>query len=176
MCNRCMNRREFGALTTAGLAGGFSFFMTSGGCLKTEGSDYPQVGGAADENRGTKHTAAPDEREQASCPSTLHEQCRQTPIVADVDGDFNAELVVPSNVNCGTSPSTAGGVSYPDSPNGHPMDPFFKGLRCETGADCLSGSCDAGFCRCTNDDGCGGTGSGFVCAGPVAGTPGTGNT
>ena len=29
---------------------------------------------------------------------------------------------------------------------------------------------------CADDDDCGGTGSGFVCATPIAGTPGSGNT
>lgn len=112
--------------------------------------------------------------------SQWHSSCtwNEYPIVADVDGDFNAELVVPSNTNCGTVPNSAGGVVYPMGPNGYYMDPIFKGLRCETAADCLSGVCDAGYCRCQNDGECSsqGTGSGFVCAAPPSGTPGTGNT
>jgi len=112
--------------------------------------------------------------------SQWHSSCtwNENPIVADVDGDFNAELVVPSNTNCTITPTSAGGLSYPTSPNGYAMDPIFRGLRCDTGADCLSGACDSGFCRCTTDADCsaGGTGSGFVCAAPPAGTPGTGST
>ncbi|MFH2011069.1 MAG: hypothetical protein ABI333_31000 [bacterium] len=112
--------------------------------------------------------------------SQWHSSCtwNEYPIVADVDGDFNAELVVPSNSNCGVIPSTAGGLGYPTSPNGYPMDPLFRGLRCDIGADCLSGLCDAGYCRCATDAECtaSGTGSGFVCAAPIAGTPGSGNT
>jgi hypothetical protein len=110
--------------------------------------------------------------------SQWHSSCtwNENPIVADVDGDFNAELVVPSNENCSVVPTTAGGVGYPASPNGSPMDPLFKGFRCESGADCVSGACDAGYCRCTLDDECGGVGSGFVCATPPTGTPGTGDT
>jgi hypothetical protein len=112
--------------------------------------------------------------------SQWHSSCtwNEYPIVADVDGDFNAELVVPSNSNCNITPTTAGGLSYPTGPNGWPMDPLFKGLRCETAADCLSGLCDAGYCRCQTDGDCStqGTGSGFLCAPPAAGTPGAGNT
>jgi hypothetical protein len=110
--------------------------------------------------------------------SQWHSSCtwNENPVIADVDGDFNAELVVPSNENCTIVPETAGGVAYPQSPNGYPMDPFFVGLKCESGADCPSGNCDANYCRCTADDECGGTGSGFVCATPPNGTPGAGNT
>jgi len=95
--------------------------------------------------------------------------------VADVDGDYNAELVVPSNLNCTITPTTAGGVAYPLSHNGTRMDPIFKGLRCETHLDCASGVCDTGFCRCSDDAQCGGAGSGYVCDVPVGGTPGAGN-
>ncbi len=38
-------------------------------------------------------------------------------------------------------------------------------------ADCPSGACDAGFCRCTTDAECGAT---YGCSDPLAGTPGTG--
>ena len=120
--------------------------------------------------------------------STWTSSCtwNENPIVADVDGDFAAELVVPSNTNCGTSPrstktwSAFGGSFYETSHRGNPMDPLFRGIRCETEDDCLSGVCDAGYCRCTDDDDCGGAGSGFVCdappASPMTPTPGSGNT
>ncbi|MBN2725005.1 MAG: VCBS repeat-containing protein [Deltaproteobacteria bacterium] len=109
--------------------------------------------------------------------SQWHSSCtwNENPIVADVDGDFNAELVVPSNVNCTISPTSAGGVAYPSSHQGYPMDPLFKGLRCEVDDDCMSGICDSFFCRCTEDTHCGEANSGYVCDAPVAGTPGTGN-
>ncbi len=99
----------------------------------------------------------------------------ENPIVADVTGDYSANLVVPSNVNCSISPTSAGGVAYPLSHRGTRMDPIFKGLRCETHLDCLSGVCDTGFCRCVENDQCGGIGSGYVCDVPVPGTHGTGN-
>ena len=120
--------------------------------------------------------------------STWTSSCtwNENPIVADVDGDYNAELVVPSNTNCGTVPnltkswSQFGGTFYETSHRGNPMDPLFRGLRCESGADCISGVCDAGYCRCTTDDDCGGAGSGFVCdpppAAPMTPTPGSGDT
>jgi len=111
----------------------------------------------------------------------------ENPIVADVDGDYNAELLVPSNQNCGTVPRTDKHWSfnpslpfYETSHRGNPMDPLFRGLRCKDGADCISGICSAGYCRCTTDDDCGGAGSGFVCdpppRPPMSPTPGTGNT
>jgi hypothetical protein len=110
--------------------------------------------------------------------SQWHSSCtwNEYPIVADVDGDFGAELVVPSNSNCTIVPTTAGDLTYPMGPNSYVMDPLFKGLPCETGDDCISGDCDSGYCRCTTDDDCGGTGSGFVCAEPPPDTPGSGDT
>ena len=95
---------------------------------------------------------------------------QESPIVADVDGDFNSELVVPSNTNCSVA------CSGLDPGN---LDPQFPGIRCEENADCVSGSCDAGLCRCTADtECCLGSCSdfGFVCAAPPAGTAGSGNT
>jgi hypothetical protein len=108
--------------------------------------------------------------------SQWHSSCtwNEYPVVADVDGDFRAELVVPSNENCTIVPTTAGSLTYPESPNGFPMDPLFRGLPCEVGTDCGGGVCDAGYCRCLHDSHCGGTGSGFVCAVPPLGTPGLG--
>lgn len=84
----------------------------------------------------------------------------ENPIVADVDGDFNSELVIPSNTNCNISCA--------------PIDPQFKGLRCKDKSDCPGGACDSGFCRCTTVAECGGA-AGFTCTAPIAGTPGAGN-
>ncbi|RME28698.1 MAG: VCBS repeat-containing protein, partial [Deltaproteobacteria bacterium] len=103
----------------------------------------------------------------------------ENPVVADTDGDFAAELVVPSNESCGTAPDLVngmGGLPYDTSPSGNPMDPLFAGLPCKQPQDCLSGVCDAGLCRCSSDAECGSSSDGFVCAPPPAGTPGNGNT
>ena len=100
---------------------------------------------------------------------------QENPVVADVDGDLNSELIVPSNTNCGEP--LIGRVCEGLEPGG--IDPQFAGVQCEEDADCVSRSCVAGYCRCVDDEGCcpGGCGdSGFVCAAPPAGTPGAGNT
>lgn len=85
----------------------------------------------------------------------------ENPIVADVDGDFRSEIVIPSNSNCD--------VVCPE------IDPLFPGLRCETDAECpLATTCkkedagdDFGLCRCTATADCGG--NGYVCVDPIAG-------
>lgn len=121
-------------------------------------------------------------RYRSSC--TWHEN----PIVVDVDGDFRAELVVPSNTACG-----AIGVGRPcqettANPKGQlepgtRIDSQFVGLRCLTNADCVSNVCDEGFCRCVTSADCCAEKDvakcedfGTICAAPPAGTPGTGNT
>ncbi|GMV38827.1 MAG: hypothetical protein AMXMBFR64_05430 [Myxococcales bacterium] len=83
----------------------------------------------------------------------------ENPIVADVDGDFRSEVVVGSNTNCNvTCPS---------------VDPYFRGLRCQTSADCGAGAtCKVGYCRCTDDASCG---AGFACMAPLPNTPGKDN-
>jgi hypothetical protein len=100
----------------------------------------------------------------ASC--TAYEQ----PTVADVDADGRAEIVLPSNRNCGITCSGLGPRN---------TDPMFAGRRCGRNADCVSGACDMGFCRCTVDAECCAPGAAectSVCVAPPAGTPGTGNT
>ncbi|MCB9561536.1 MAG: hypothetical protein H6708_14105 [Kofleriaceae bacterium] len=85
----------------------------------------------------------------------------ELPIVADVDGDFNAEIVVGSNTNCNVSCPT--------------LDPIFDGVSCVDDADCpgttTCGRDDAGDtlgrCRCGADADCGG--DNFVCRDPIAG-------
>ncbi|MFH1438609.1 MAG: hypothetical protein ABIJ56_23070 [Pseudomonadota bacterium] len=101
----------------------------------------------------------------------------ENPIVADCDGDFNSELIVPSNKNCSPAETPDSGRPCEGLDPGD-LDPQFPGLRCELPEDCASGRCDSGYCRCDVDDdccagGCGGTG--FVCATPIGGTPGTGD-
>jgi hypothetical protein len=110
---------------------------------------------------------------RSSC--TWHEN----PLVADVDGDFRAELVTPSNKACST-----GGLGVTCTMlNGDGVDPLFNGVRCQIGADCESLQCDQGLCRCTataqccaaNDDAlC--LQQGLKCSPPNPGTPGAGNT
>ena len=100
----------------------------------------------------------------------------ENPVIADVDGDFNAEIVIGNNFNCG---SASAGVACTHV-EGAGLDPLHAGLRCGEDTDCVSGSCVEGFCRCSDTPQCcpGGdcTASGFVCAAPPAGTPGAGNT
>lgn len=81
-------------------------------------------------------------------------------VVADTDGDFNAELVATSTADCGaTCPA---------------IDPMFDGVRCVDDADCAGATrCgrdqrdDAlGRCRCAQDADCG---DGFACSDPAAG-------
>ncbi|MEJ7602090.1 MAG: hypothetical protein WKG01_29605 [Kofleriaceae bacterium] len=85
----------------------------------------------------------------------------ENPIVADVDADFNAEIVSTSNTNCE--------VVCPL------VDPIFDGVNCLDDSDCPATTrCDReqasdklGRCRCTMDVDCGG--DGFVCLDPIAG-------
>ena len=99
----------------------------------------------------------------------------ENPIVADVDGDFNSELVVPSNTNCVIDTSCKTNKNHHTHPtSGLTLDPMFKGLRCKKASDCPGGTCNLGYCRCTKDSECGNATSGFVCAPVVPGTAGTG--
>ncbi len=114
--------------------------------------------------------------------SQHHSSCTwyENPVVADVDGDFRAELVVGSNFNCGSATS---GIACPGV-GARNVDTLFAGVRCQTERDCLSGRCVEGFCRCESDAQCcpGGGDAGaavectYVCAEPPSGTPGAGNT
>jgi hypothetical protein len=101
----------------------------------------------------------------------------ENPVVADVDGDYNAEIVIGDNWNC-NPPGTTGRDCTPFGLDPQSTDPLFAGLRCDNDMECTSGHCDSGFCRCTtNADCCATTGcETFVCIAPPAGTPGTGNT
>ena len=83
----------------------------------------------------------------------------ENPIVADPDFDDNTEILVGSNTNCN--------IACPL------IDPIHRGVRCEEDAECPSGICDAGFCRCTSDDECT---DGHSCQAPPPGTAGAGNT
>lgn len=75
----------------------------------------------------------------------------ENPIIADVDADFRAELVTPSNKAC--SPGGVG-IACAGSLNGDGVDPQFNGLRCFGNSDCVSGVCDQGLCRCASGAEC----------------------
>lgn len=103
----------------------------------------------------------------------------ENPVIADVDGNFRADLITPSNKAC--SGDGTGKACVTLDANG--VDPQFPGVRCETSADCVSGSCDAGLCRCAETKQCCAAQDeaacieeGMKCAPPPAGTAGTGNT
>jgi hypothetical protein len=83
--------------------------------------------------------------------SQFHTSCTwyENPIVADVDGKFRAQVVIPSNSNCS--------VSCPA------LDPIDNGVRCDVDADCPgSTKCvreqptdPIGRCRCAVAADCG---------------------
>ncbi len=78
----------------------------------------------------------------------------ENPIVADVDGDASAEMVVGASGMCNT----------PYCPL---VDPIFEGLRCEGADDCPSGTCTDGLCRCADDTECPTT---YGCSDPLSGS------
>jgi hypothetical protein len=95
--------------------------------------------------------------------SQYHTSCTwyENPIVADTDGDFRADVVIPSNANCN--------VSCPA------LDPIHDGVRCDTNADCPGTTTCArenagdkyGRCRCAAAADCGDPG--LTCTDPIAG-------
>lgn len=104
----------------------------------------------------------------------------ENPIVADVDGDFRAELVVPSNTACGP---VGVGIGCTLNVEQGDIDTQFAGLVCLENKDCVSNVCDKGLCRCTTSAECCGDKDvakcedfGTKCAVPPAGTLGAGNT
>lgn len=112
----------------------------------------------------------------------------ENPIVADVNNDDRAELIIPSNLNCGAGSAGVacgpGEVEYPDPARPSvAVDAVFNGLRCDKNTDCVSGSCTDGYCRCTADAECCPAKDaakcmevGFICMPAPTGTPGTGKT
>lgn len=103
----------------------------------------------------------------------------ENPLIADVDGNYRADLVVPSNKAC--SPNGDGIPCQFLTADG--VDAQFAGLHCDADSDCVSGTCDSGLCRCSataeccadmDDAKC--LEVGYKCSPPPAGTPGTGNT
>ncbi|MDP3274256.1 MAG: hypothetical protein Q8Q09_03620 [Deltaproteobacteria bacterium] len=79
----------------------------------------------------------------------------EMPVVADVDGDNSAEIVVGANTLCGSECGLATGAP----------DPILPGFACVSDAACPVGSrCAAGLCRCTASDQCG---AGNTCTPPL---------
>jgi hypothetical protein len=114
--------------------------------------------------------------------SQYHSSCTwlENPVVADVDGDFHAELVVMSNTACGP---VGVGLDCGGELDEDGVDATFAGEQCLVDTDCATGSCVAGYCRCTTTASCCGAATdaacieaGLQCVPPPAGTPGTGNT
>ena len=103
----------------------------------------------------------------------------ENPIVADVDGNFRADLVTPSNKAC--SPTGDGIACTMLDANG--VDSQFAGVHCEKATDCVSGACDEGLCRCATSAECCAKKDeaacleeGMKCAPPPDGTKGAGST
>jgi hypothetical protein len=85
-----------------------------------------------------------------------------------VDGDLRSEIVVGSNENCNVAATCFNNAFVADVDNDVRVDPIFPGLRCASGADCVSGVCVDELCRCDEDAQCGG--GDFVCAPTLAGS------
>jgi FG-GAP-like repeat len=79
----------------------------------------------------------------------------EMPVVADVDGDLSAEIVVGANNLCGSECGLAAGAP----------DPILPGFACVSDDACPMGSrCAGGLCRCTANDQCG---AGNTCTAPL---------
>jgi hypothetical protein len=79
----------------------------------------------------------------------------EMPVVADVDGDNSAEIVVGANNLCGSECGLTAGAP----------DPILPGFACVSDAACPMGSrCGGGLCRCTANDQCG---AGNACTPPL---------
>jgi hypothetical protein len=117
--------------------------------------------------------------------SQYHSSCTwiENPVVADVTGDFHSEIVVPSNLACAPIGAAANAGIPCGQLDANGVDSTFVGAQCKTAADCVSGTCDSGYCRCTTSAQCCAANNdamcieqGTQCAPPPAGTPGSGNT
>lgn len=63
----------------------------------------------------------------------------EMPIIADVDNDQSAEIIMGANTQDRTCPTT---------------DKIHRGIRCENNSDCTSKICEDGFCRCSENKDC----------------------
>ncbi|MBQ9394327.1 MAG: VCBS repeat-containing protein, partial [Proteobacteria bacterium] len=87
--------------------------------------------------------------------SSHHTSCtwHEYPIIADVDNDESAEIIVGSNNNCGTTCKNGTTTTGPDGKK-YVIDPIHRGLYCKKDADCYSGVCKNELCRCTDYQQC----------------------
>lgn len=83
--------------------------------------------------------------------SSHHTSCTwyEYPIIADVDNDESAEIIVGSNNNCSVRCTNAKETTGPDGRT-YAIDPIHHGLNCVKDSDCYSGVCKSGLCRCTD--------------------------
>jgi hypothetical protein len=81
----------------------------------------------------------------------------ENPVVADVDRDDHAEIVINSAYSVPCPLNGVPGVPY--------VDPIHPGVRCDTNDDCVLGTqCQTGLCRCTGDNQCD---KGLTCQPPI---------
>lgn len=95
--------------------------------------------------------------------SQPHTSCTwyENPVVADVDGDYKSEIIIPSNNNCH--------IICPA------LDPVHRGVPCKANSDCpgstrcvADGTTDGvGLCRCRSDGDC--RSPTLACADPLGG-------
>ncbi len=79
----------------------------------------------------------------------------EMPVVADVDNDFSAEIIVGANQFCGGECGLARGAP----------DPILPGFACMMDSGCPTGArCVGGLCRCTDPADCG---AGNACVAPL---------
>jgi hypothetical protein len=91
-----------------------------------------------------RSTAAPTARCCSATPRTSG-TWYENPVVADVDRDDHAEIVVNSAYHNACPTAGMAGVPY--------VDPIHPGVRCLKNEDCVLGTmCTGGFCRCTADN------------------------
>ena len=64
----------------------------------------------------------------------------ENPVIADVDGDVSAEIVVGIN-------SRSASLCSRLTEGARHVDKLFSGQRCNEASDCVSGVCDEGLCR-----------------------------
>ncbi|HET6281389.1 MAG TPA: VCBS repeat-containing protein, partial [Polyangia bacterium] len=89
----------------------------------------------------------------------------ENPVVADVDRDDRAEIVINSAYHAPCPTNGTPGKPY--------VDPIHPGVRCLKADDCVLGTtCGNGFCRCAGDNQCD---KGLSCQPALPGTAGTGN-
>ncbi|MBQ9394325.1 MAG: VCBS repeat-containing protein [Proteobacteria bacterium] len=87
--------------------------------------------------------------------SSHHTSCTwyEYPIIADVDNDESAEIIVGSNNNCSVTCTNAVQTTGPDGRT-YAIDPIHHGLGCRKDDDCYSGVCKNELCRCTDYQQC----------------------